>query len=58
VVLIFDSSDGGMMATTLVTLQQWKTGALSDAALWHQTFFDPPEVFNSSARVPTASAAQ
>jgi hypothetical protein len=58
VVLIFDSSDGGMMATTLATLQQWKTGALSDAALWHQTFFDPPEVFNSSPTVPTASAAQ
>jgi hypothetical protein len=58
VVLIFDSSDGGMMATTLVTLQQWKTGALSDAALWHQTFFDPPEVFNSSPTAPTASSAQ
>lgn len=58
VVLIFDSSDGGMMATTLVTLQQWKTGALSDAALWHQTFFDPPEVFNSAPAAPAAAATK
>ncbi len=24
-------------------------GALSDAALWHQCFFDPPETFDSSS---------
>jgi hypothetical protein len=48
IVLIFDSADGGMIAATLATLQQWKAGALSDAALWHQCFFDPPEPFNSS----------
>ncbi len=43
IVLIFDSADGGMIAATLSTLQQWKAGRLSDAALWHQCFFDPPE---------------
>ena len=48
VVVIFDSSDGGMMAATLATLQQWKAGKLSDAALWHQCFFDPPETFSES----------
>ena len=48
IVLIFDSADGGMIAATISTLQQWKAGALSDAALWHQCFFDPPETFNSS----------
>jgi hypothetical protein len=48
VVLIFDSADGGMMAATLATLQQWKAGKLSDAGLWHQCFFDPPETFNES----------
>ena len=48
IVVIFDSSDGGMMAATLSTLQQWKAGRLSDAALWHQCFFDPPETFGSS----------
>jgi hypothetical protein len=44
IVLIFDSSDGGMIAATFATLQQWKSGTLSDAALWHQCFFDPPEI--------------
>jgi hypothetical protein len=45
IVLIFDSVDGGMIAATFPTLQQWKAGTLSDAALWHQCFFDPPETF-------------
>ena len=49
IVLIFDSADGGMIAATLTTLQQWKAGTLSDAALWHQCFFDPPESFTASA---------
>lgn len=53
IVLIFDSADGGMIAATLPTLQQWKAGTLSDAALWHKCFFDPPEVFGSAA--PSAS---
>ena len=52
IVLIFDSVDGGMIAVALSTLQQWKAGKLSDAALWHQCFFDPPETFN-----PSGSAA-
>ena len=49
IVLIFDSADGGMIAATLATLQQWKAGALSDAALWHQCFFDPPESFTAGS---------
>jgi hypothetical protein len=48
IVLVFDSVDGGMMAAPVATLQQWKTGTLSDAALWHQCFFDPPETFDSA----------
>jgi len=48
IVLIFDSADGGMIAATVPTLQQWRTGALSDSALWHKCFFDPPETFDSS----------
>jgi hypothetical protein len=48
IVLIFDSSDGGLIAATLPTLQQWKAGTLSDAALWHKCFFDPPEMFGPS----------
>ena len=46
VVLIFDSVDGGMIAATLPTVQHWKAGTLSDAALWHQCYFDPPETFH------------
>ena len=57
VVLIFDSVDGGMIAATLASLEQWKAGALSDAALWHQCFFDPPETFDSSSS-STSSASQ
>jgi hypothetical protein len=47
IVVIFDAVDGGMIAAALPTLQQWKAGKLSDAAMWHQCFFDPPETFNS-----------
>src|SRR3984885_14999745 len=35
IVVIFDSADGGMIAASFATLQQWKAGTLSDAALWH-----------------------
>src|ERR1700726_3360458 len=55
VVLIFDAVDGGMIAATLASLAQWKAGALSDAALWHQCFFDPPETFDSSSSSSSAS---
>jgi hypothetical protein len=48
IVLIFDSVDGGMVAATFSTLQQWKAGKLSDSALWHQCYFDPPETFATS----------
>jgi hypothetical protein len=46
IVVIFDSADGGMIAATFPTLQRWKAGTLTDAALWHQCFFDPPETFS------------
>ena len=49
VVIIFDSADGGMIAATVSSLKQWKAGSLSDAALWHQCFFDPPEIAGSGA---------
>jgi hypothetical protein len=47
-VVIFDSADGGMVAATMATLKEWRAGALSDSALWHKCFFDPPETFDSS----------
>lgn len=49
VVLMFDSVDGGMIAITLPTVQQWKAGKLNDAALWHRCYFDPPETFSVSS---------
>jgi hypothetical protein len=54
IVVIFDSADGGMVAATMATLQEWRAGKLSDSALWHQCFFDPPETFESAG----ASASQ
>ncbi len=51
VVIIFDSADGGMIAATTNSLQQWVAGKLSDAAMWHECFFDPPEIFDP-ARAP------
>jgi hypothetical protein len=49
VVMIFDSVDGGMNAITMPTVQQWKAGKLTDAALWHRCYFDPPETFSVSS---------
>ena len=48
IVIVFDSADGGMIAVTTPALQQWKAGTLSDAALWHKCFFDPPETFDTA----------
>jgi len=53
VVVIFDSADGGMIAATFDMLQQWKAGTLTDSALWHKCFFDPPETFDTAS--PAAS---
>jgi len=47
-VLIYDSADGGMIAATMGTIRKWKAGGLTDAALWHQCYFDPPETFTIS----------
>ena len=47
VVVIFDSEDGGMVATTLPALQQWKAGTLSEQAFWRRCLVDPPEIFTS-----------
>jgi hypothetical protein len=49
IVVIFDSADGGMIAATMPTLQQWSAGTLTDSALWHKCFFDPPETFDPAS---------
>ncbi len=48
VVVIFDSEDGGMLAATLPVLKLWKSGSLSDEAMWRRCFFDPPEMVGSA----------
>ena len=48
IVVIFDSADGGMIAASFATLKEWKAGNLSDSALWHKCFFDPPETFDAT----------
>jgi len=50
IVVIFDSADGGMIAATISVLDQWRAGRLSDSALWHKCFFDPPETFDSAGQ--------
>ena len=47
VVVIFDSQDGGMAATSLANLQQWRAGHLSDDVFWKRCWRDPVEAFNS-----------
>ena len=56
VVLMFDSVDGGMIAITMPTIQQWKAGKLTDAALWHRCYFDPPETFTASSTAGSSPA--
>ncbi len=48
VIVIFDSDDGGMIASTVPVLRQWKTGTLSEEAFWRRCFFDPPEAFHAT----------
>lgn len=45
VALIFDSSDGGIAATTTSALQQWISGKLTDDEFRKQCWFDPPDAF-------------
>ena len=47
VVVIFDSQDGGMAASTLADLQQWRAGHLSDEAFWKRCWRDPADAFAS-----------
>ncbi|HVO62860.1 MAG TPA: hypothetical protein VMT53_18140 [Terriglobales bacterium] len=48
VVVILDSEDGGMAATTLAALQQWHAGHLPDGAFWKRCLLDPAEVFKTA----------
>jgi len=47
-VLIFDAEDGGMVAATQVVLEKWKSGSLTEQALWKQCYLDPPEILGTN----------
>jgi hypothetical protein len=47
VVVIFDSEDGGMAATTLANLQQWRAGHLSEDSFWRRCWRDPADAFQA-----------
>lgn len=50
IVVIFDSADGGIVGATLANAKQFADGTLSSGNLWKQCYFDPPDVFQDSAR--------
>jgi hypothetical protein len=52
VVIIFDSADGGMIGSTLLDVQQFSGGALSNDDFWKRCYLDPPEAF----KIPSKSA--
>ena len=45
VVIIFDSADGGIIAGTRSSVQQFASGALSRDAFWKLCYLDPPDAF-------------
>lgn len=48
VVVILDSEDGGMAATTMATLQQWHARHLPDGAFWKRCLLDPADAFKAA----------
>jgi len=47
-VIVFDTEDGGMIAATASSIEQFKKGAISEEAFWKQCYVDPPEVLGSA----------
>ena len=50
VVVVFDSADGGQIATTLENLKALQDESMSDASFWKAASLDPPEAFQDSAK--------
>jgi len=46
-VVIFDTEDGGMIAATKPSIEQFYKGAITEQAFWKQCFIDPPEILGS-----------
>jgi hypothetical protein len=47
VVLVLDSANGGMIASTNSALQRWTAGSLSNDSFWRECWFDPPDIFQT-----------
>jgi hypothetical protein len=45
VAIVFDSADGGIIASTASSVQQFASGALSRDAFWKVCYLDPPNAF-------------
>jgi len=46
-VVIFDTEDGGMIAATKPSIEEFNKGAITEQAFWKQCFIDPPEILGS-----------
>jgi hypothetical protein len=47
-VVIFDTEDGGMIAATRGSMEQYKKGAITEQAFWRQCYVDPPEILSGA----------
>jgi hypothetical protein len=50
VVVVFDTSDGGQVSTTLPILQSWMEGKITEPVFWRQSTIDPPELFTAPTK--------
>jgi hypothetical protein len=46
IVVIFDSADGGIVASIVSTAQEFANGSLSPEAFWKKCYTDPPDAFH------------
>jgi hypothetical protein len=44
-VIIFDSADGGIIGTTILSVRQLATGSLSKNRFWTLCYLNPPDIF-------------
>jgi hypothetical protein len=49
VVIVFDSADGGQIASTIASIKGLVDGSFAPAEFWRQCSLDPPESFQDSA---------
>ncbi len=50
IVIVFDSADGGQIASAMSSVKGLAEGTVSETAFWRQCSLDPPESFQGSAK--------